>query len=89
MAPDVYFPTQYLGIESGTVLYVVGDQTTVTASLLRVTGDRGNRHIRVVQRLPLVEGASAIEARPGRYTLEVDGRWHQGDAPFFFGLLVT
>jgi hypothetical protein len=89
MSSDMYFPQQYTAIESGTVRYVVGDQTTVRASLLRVTGGRGNPHPHVVQKLLLVEGASTVSAPPGRYTLKVDGRWPQGDAPIFFGLLVT
>ena len=73
-------------VPRATVLYVVGDHTAATGTLLQVTGQA--QVSGVAQRLPLVEGATAIQTMPGRYTLEVDATWPQGDVPLFFGLTV-
>jgi hypothetical protein len=89
MASSVFVPTEYVAVPNATVLYVSGDHTTARAKLLRVTGGPTDPKIRVVQRLSLVEGATALGTPPGHYTLEVDAAWPQGEAPFFFGLTVT
>lgn len=82
-------PEASVAVPRASVLYVTGDHTTATARLLRLTGDPSNPQARVAQRLPLVEGATAIRIQPGRYVLEVHATWPQGDVPLFFGLTVT
>jgi hypothetical protein len=78
-------PKSYLRLKVGTRLVVHTDADEVSGSLM-VPSELARPRPQVLRELPFSDMTGILDARPGRYALDVHGVWPQGQAWFLFGI---